>query len=206
MRSESYFLDRLDTYYESFSIMYIDEFMNDEETLMKYRHLPEVMCYFKTGELAETGQKLSLRSEVDTCDIVADPDGAVILEKDGYFHAFSGEQFKRVASETTEELPNSYFEKMNYLPTAKNLTEGGTKTLLDYFKPCMPRREFFVYVKELDKCVKIYQNRESSDYLQGMPGDYLYINPDKPEEFYVEGKTDFLAKFELMEGLFQCYE
>ncbi|MDE5893958.1 MAG: hypothetical protein K2H45_13640, partial [Acetatifactor sp.] len=55
----------------------------------------------------------------------------------------------------------------------------------DYAKSCRPNANLQVYVKELEKGVKLFPLWDEDGYMLGLPGDYLAAYCDNPQNIFI---------------------
>ena len=110
----------------------------------------------------------------------------------------SKELFERYHMTIDEQLPEGYCEQIEHIPTIKDWSEGTSYLLSDYAKVCIPKEEFCIYARKLDKCVKVFPKWDDESYMLGMPGDYLAVSADDLHNVFIEPGYDFLKNYELI--------
>lgn len=196
LHSEAYFNNRMMAYFDSFEIVYAKDFAVDMETVVAYRRSKEPLGYLKADTLLKVGAHISIRSKEGNQDLDINEGMYFTMERDGTVHFMSRELFERYHSTTEELLPEQYYKEIEYFPTIKDWTDGNTYPLPDYARVCIPKDEFCIYAKKLDKPVKVFPKWDDENYMLGMPGDYLAVSADDLHNVFIEPGYDFLQNYE----------
>lgn len=204
LHSEAYINNRMTEYFDSFEIIYAKDVEVDLAEYALWRRRKEAICFLKADELFPLGTRVSLRTSGGNTEFAVEEDTYITMERDGTIHAMSREIFVRYMEETQQQVPADYCDNIEYEPIMKNLTEGRTYLLTEHCKMAMPKETFRIYVKELDKSVKLFPKWNADKYMCGLPGDYLVVSEDDLHNIYIEQKENFDQKFEAVSGNPKC--
>lgn len=198
LHSEAYFNNRMTEYFDSFEIIYAKDIEVDAAAMDSYHRVKEPLGYLKASELLKPGTRVAIRNHESSMDMLIDDDTFFTMEKDGTIHSMSRELFERYHLTIDEQLPEGYCEQIEHVPTIKDWAEGTSYLMSDYAKVCIPKEEFCIYAKRLDKCVKVFPKWDDESYMLGMPGDYLAVSVDDLHNIFIEPGYDFLKNYELI--------
>lgn len=198
LHSEAYFNNRMTEYFDSFEIIYAKDIEIEPDTMEAYRRVKVPLGYLQASELLKPGTRVAIRNHEGSMDMVIDADTFFTMEQDGTIHSMSRELFEKYHLPLDERLPEGYCEKAEYIPNIKEWDFGASYLFTDYAKVCVPRDEFCVYAKQLDKCVKVFPKWDDEKYILGMPGDYLVVSCDDLHNVFIEPGYDFLKNYEMI--------
>ncbi len=199
VHSEAYFNNRMTEYFESFEIVYARDIEINVQEMVAYQRVKVPMGYVKASDFLKAGASISIRNQECNIDLVVDDEMYFTIESDGTVHSMGQEIFQKYHMPTEEHISTGYYEKTEYIPNIKDWTDGSTYLLTDCVKICIPKDEFCIYAKKLDKCVKVFAKWDNEKYLLGMPGDYLAVNVDDLHNVFIEPGYDFLRNYEQIE-------
>ena len=189
LHTEAYFNNRMTQYFDSFELIYAEEYEADISSMKKYvkRKLP--VGYVKADEALPVGTPITIRTLEGDVDLTVEADLYIIIGLKGEVYPNRREKFERSYKITGEKY--SCDGKLEYVPTIKNRVDGSTMTLTDYAGVCIPTGEVEIYAKELDKGVKVFTAWDKEKYMQGKPGDYLAVRCDDLHDVYVVERDIF---------------
>ena len=200
LHSEAYFNNRMTEYFDTFEIIYASHLEIELDEYMLYRRRKEPVCFFKASDFLKSTAKVSIRNQSGDIDLILRPDSYLTMERDGTIRSISPQRFHKYYSETADvEISEEYYEKLEDIPTVKDFSNGSSVPITEYARVCMPKDEFCIYAKELDRCVKLFPKWDDENYMVGMEGDYLAISADDLHNVFMELGTDFEKRFELVE-------
>lgn len=199
LHSEAYFNNRMTEYFKSYELIFAQKDQVELEEMKTYRRRKEPICYVDLSDIAEPGTAISLRSEMNTFEIQVEKEHYFVVEKSGALCRVPKENFKRYMRPVKQSVPKDYCKNMNYIPTVKPDKDNNTYTVADYLKVCIPTEKFCICAKQLSNCVKVFPKWDNERYMRGMPGDYLTVSADEPQNVFVESGNDFLDRFELID-------
>lgn len=195
LHAEAYVNNRMTEYFDSFRIIYAKDIEVDLAEFSLYGRCKEPICYFETNELFQPGTRISLRTHNGSTEFAVEEGTYITMERDGTVHAMSREIFEKYMKATLQPLPVDYCEGLEYAPIVKNLTDGRFYSLTEHCKMALPKDTFRIYVKKLDKSVKLFPKWNDDKYMLGMPGDYLAVSEDDLHNVFIEKRENFEQKF-----------
>lgn len=196
LHAEAYMNNRMTEYFDSFRIIYAKDIEVNLAEFALYGRCKEPICYLETNELFQPGARISLRNHYGSTEFTVEEGTCITMERDGTVHAMSREIFEKYMEATMQPLSADYCEKMEYEPVIKNLMNGNSYVLTEHCKMAVPKDAFRIYVKELDKSVKLFPKWNADKYMLGMPGDYLAVSEDDLHNVFIEQKVNFDKKFQ----------
>lgn len=196
LHSEAYFNNRMTEYFDSFELVYAKDTDVEPEEMLAYRRVKEPLGYLRASEFLKPGTRVSIRNHESNIDMVIGEDTFFTMEKDGTIHSMNREIFEKYHLTLDERLPEGYCEKAEYIPVIKDWEYGASYPVSDYARVCIPKDEFCIYAKKLDKYVKVFPKWDDEVYMLGMPGDYLAVNMDDVHNVFIEPGYDFLKNYE----------
>ena len=149
----------------------------------------------ETKELFLPGSRISLRSQKGSTDLTVEEDTFITMEQDGTVHAMSREIFEKYLEANGEPVPDDYCERVEYAPIIKNLGDGSSYVLTEHAKMAMPKDAFRLYMKKLEKSVKLFPQWDDDKYMLGLSGDYLAVSEEDLHNIFIEQGNHFDEKF-----------
>ncbi|MGN0167292.1 MAG: bifunctional oligoribonuclease/PAP phosphatase NrnA [Acetatifactor sp.] len=201
LHTEGYFNNRMTEYFDSFELIYAEQYEVDFSTMKTYarRRLP--MGYVKADEVLPVGTPITIRTLEGDIDMTVEEDLYIMLGIRGEVYPRRGENFLKTYELLNESYSVREFAgKAEYAPVIKNRMSGRNMPLTDYAKLCVPAGDMRIYAKPLERCVKVFSEKDKNKYMPGRPGDYLAVNCDSPHDIYVVEKKLFDKSYELLEG------
>ncbi len=193
---ETYFRSRMVEYFRLYTIITADDVKPDVSTMKRYRRRKEAVCYIKGTDVAKAGSKISLRTQEGIIDREVAEDTYFSLEQNGFVCMMTEQFFFYHYTVTEGKVPENFCDAIEYIPTIRNLTDGVTYRMTDYAAVCVPSDNFQVFVRPLDKYVKVFPREDDKRYLVGMPGDYLVVRVENLQDIYIEPGSNFLSRYE----------
>lgn len=198
MHSEGYFNNRMTEYFDSYDLIYAEEYTADTENMKSYvkRRIP-VGCV-KLDEVLPVGTPITIRALEGDMDITVEEDLFCMIGVKGEVYPSSGETF-RAAYEILEEnySVKEHQERTEYVPVIKNRDTGKALQLTEYAKMCVPTHETLIYAKPLEKGVKVFNSSNKNKYMLGKQGDYLAVRQDDLSDIYIVERDIFEKTYSL---------
>lgn len=197
LHTEGYFNNRMTEYFDSFELIYAEQYETDLSSMKTYvrRRIP--VGYVKADEVLPTGTPITIRTLEGDIDITVEKNLVIMLGTKGEVYPLSGSRFQ-LEYEPLEENDGveEFIGKAEYAPVIKNRASGKDMLLTDYARLCVPAGELHIYAKPLEKCVKVFTEKNRNKYMPGRPGDYLVIRCDSPHDICVLEKKAFEENYE----------
>lgn len=194
LHTEAYFNNRMTQYFDSFDLIYAENYQVDLEDMKLYvkRNTPE--GYVKASEVMPVGTPINIRTLDGDLELVVEEDLYIMIGIRGEVYPVRREKFER--SYRIVEQEYSHGERVEYAPTIKNRMDGRTQILTDYAGVCVSTENVKIYARELTKGVKVFSARDKDRYMLGRPGDYLAARCDDLQDIYVVERDIFEISYD----------
>lgn len=192
LHAEGYFNNRMTQYFDSYELIYADEYMVDLSCMKQYlkRRIP--LGFIRLDDLLPVGTDVTIRTMDGDTDRKIEKELYLTIDIKGDVHIMSGAQFhKRYQLLDGEYDVRKYLETLDYIPIMKDRRNGRDIRLMDYAQGCIAVMDEMIYARSLEKGVKIFQTGNTSKYMLGEPGDYLAVNCENTQDIYVVDKDAF---------------
>lgn len=186
---EGYFNNRMTEYFDSFDLIYADDYTADIEKMKEYEKNKLPVGYVNSWEVLPVGTPVTIRTLEGDIDIVIEEDLVIMIGIKGEVYPNRIEKFKR--SYIAEDKKYICDENLKYPPAIKVRTTGETLNLTDYAKACIPSGSVYIHAMPLTRGVKVFTAWDKEKYMLGRPGDYLAVRSDDLHDIYVVEKTIF---------------
>lgn len=197
LHTEGYFNNRMTQYFDSFELIYANDYEVDLSTMKKYvkRKIP-VACV-KADEVLPVGTPVTIRTLEGDIDLTVEEDLYVMIGIKGEVYPNRREKFAkayRMLDETHDR--SEYIHDTEYVPVIKNRLNGQDMLLTDYARGCVPTGEVYIYARPLEKGVKVFTEWDKQKYMLGRPGDYLAVRCNDLHDIYVVEKDIFARSYD----------
>lgn len=196
LSTDTYFNKRMLEYFSLYTIVTTEDVKLDVSQMKRYRRRKEAICYLKGTDVVKAGSKISLRTQEGIIDREVGEDTYFSLEQNGFVCMMTEEFFHHYYTAVDDSVPERFCDALEYVPTIRDLADGVTHKMIDYAKVCIPSEHFQVYVKPLDKYVKVFPGEDEENYMLGVPGDYLVARVENLKDMYIEQGKDFASRYE----------
>lgn len=175
LHSEAYFSERMNGYFDSFDLIYENQYVADLKAMGQYKKKKVASGYVKTLDLGKRGDLLTIRTEKGDVEVTVDRDTYVMLDRKGRARVLSQKVFQRDYFRESK----SFHIDMEYEPTVRNHSDNKVCRLLPLVKNCFDKKDIIVYARVLEKPTKIFTEADPGNYHSGQVGDYLLVTCDK---------------------------
>lgn len=183
LHADAYFNSRMNEYFAEFQIIDAREYRIDLTGLKRYRKRPELMGYVRVDTIEGIGKSAILRTQEGDVTLNVAEGTYLVLEDDGDIIQTSSSQFEPYYDLLDEKF--DWKAVISYEPTIKDHVRNTTFHLQDYAKSCRPNANLQVYIKQLDKGVKLFPLWDEDGYMLGVSGDYLAAYCDNPQNIFI---------------------
>lgn len=200
LHTEGYFNNRMTEYFDSFELIYAEQYEADLNSMKTYVRRKTPVGYVKADEVLSTGTPITIRTLEGDIDMTVEDNLYIMLGMKGEVYPLPGTRFRQDYEplEKNEDV-RKFIGKAEYVPVIKNGASGKDMPLTDYAKLCVPIGELHIYAKPLERRVKVFTENNKNKYMPGRPGDYLVVRGDSPRDIRVVEKKVFEEDFELSE-------
>lgn len=188
---DAYFHNITRDYFNSFDIIYADEFNIDTSDMTPYskQALP-VGCVIST-DIFKENTPICIRTLEGDLDVVTSPDMYLLIEDNGQVHPIHEITFNRNYKKTD----SGFKLASEYVPIVRNKDSGISLSISYYLKGCIPTTHSKVYAKPLTKNLKVFTRWDKQQYLSGYIDDYLVVREDDLKDIFIEPKEKFLKNY-----------
>ena len=183
LHADAYFNNRMNEYFTEFQIIDAREYRIDLTGLKRYRKRQDLMGYVRVDAIEGVGKSAILRTQEGDVTLNVAEGTYLVLEDDGDIIQTSSSQFEPYYDLLDEKF--DWKAVFSYEPTIKDHVRNTTFHLQDYAKCCRPNANLQVYVKQLDKGVKLFPLWDEDGYMLGVSGDYLAAYCDNPQNIFI---------------------
>lgn len=197
LHAEGYFNNRMTQYFDSFEIIYAEEYKADTEGMKVYHKKKLPLGYVKADEVLPVGTPITVRTLEGDVELTVEEDLYIVIGIKGEVYPNDREEFEQ----TYLKLDKSYSlddccTKAEYVPIIKNRANGKDLVLTDYARICIPTGNVKIYARPLEKGVKIFTAWYKDKYMLGRPGDYLAVHCENMQDVYVVEREIFGRTYE----------
>lgn len=193
LHAEAYFNNRMVQYFDSYDIVYAKEYEADVASMKLYEKKKLPVGYVKADEVLPDGTPITIRTLEGDINTVVEEDLYLMIGIKGEVYPNRRHKFKKAYAASEEKY--IYDNNMEYVPTIKDRTNGRDLSLVDYARICVPTGTVRIYVKQLEKGVKVFSEWEKEKYMLGKPGDYLAVRSDDLHDVYVVEQDIFIKSY-----------
>ncbi len=197
LHSEGYFNNRMVEYFDSFELIYAEEYRADTGQMKLYEKKRIPMGYVKADEVLPAGTPITIRTLEGDREMTVEEDLYIMIGIKGEVYPSRADRFLN----SYQVLDKKYYMAgTEYVPTVKNRQDGSNLSLMDYAKECVPRGGVHIYAKPLEKGVKVFTPWDKTKYMLGKPGDYLAVRADDLQDVFVVEKELFPGTYHRVQG------
>lgn len=196
LHTEGYFNNRMTEYFDSYDLIYADEYKADIKSMDSYVKRRILLGCVRLDEVLTVGTPITIRTLEGDIDMTVEADLFCMIGIRGEVYPYRGEKF-RVSYEILGEdfSAKEYLERSEYVPVIKNRNTGKDIRLTDYAQMCVPVKENLIYARKLEKGVKVFSAGNREKYMLGKPGDYMAVRQDDLSDIYVIDKEIFAETY-----------
>lgn len=197
LHSEAYFSERMNTYFESFDIIYAADYEVDTSQLKKYKKINRPVAYVVANEVFPDNTPIKVRTLEGDMDLIVEADLIIMIGIQGEVYPNRMEKFNRTYEVISQDCDlEKCTVNMKYKPTVINRITGEKVNLSKYAHTCRPTGDTQIYAKKIDKAVKIFAQWDENRYMLGHPGDYLAVRSDDKHDIYIVADEIFGISYE----------
>ncbi|MBR4345087.1 MAG: DHH family phosphoesterase [Lachnospiraceae bacterium] len=178
---QEFFKKRMDTYYDTSKIMHVGTDKVDTTNMKHYRKKDCAFGYIKTRDFAEEGTNIHVRTLEGDVDITVSENVYIVIGIEGEIWPIKKQKFEASYRVNDEE----YKFEGEYPPSVVDSEKGIKINLLPYARSCVASGGTGIYASKLDHRVKLFTTWDPDKYYLGVPGDYLAVRDDDPNDYYV---------------------
>lgn len=192
INTETYFGLRMTEYFDSIDIVYAKEYNANISEMTIYNKLRIPFGFVNLSEILPIGTNIIIRTLEGDTETRVDKDTYIILGTNNEVYPLKKALFDLIYDATEDAF--SY--ESDYAPTIRTNIDDKVIHLEQYAKTCLPKENSQVYVKELDRTVKVFTLWDEERYVLGNPGDYMLCNVNTPKDIYIVPRKTFEITYE----------
>ncbi len=197
LHAEGYFNNRMTQYFDSFDIIYPQNYQIDLSIMKQYEKRKVPMGYVKADEILPVSTPIVVRTLEGDIELTVEKDLYILIGIKGEVYPIRKEQFEQTYLKLNKKYgTNECVIKADYVPTIKSRETDQYLVLTDYANVCIPTGEVKICAKPLERGVKIFTSWDKDKYMMGRPGDYLTVRCDDLQDIHVVEKDIFANSYD----------
>ena len=197
LHAEGYFNNRMTEYFDSFTVIYSNEYEADTSDMKLYHKRKIPVGFVKAAQVLPIGTPITIRTLEGDINLTVEEDLYIIIGIKGEVYPNHRAKFEQSYMELNQKYTSSgYGVSSEYVPMIKNRSDGKDMVLTDYAMMCVPTGEVQIYARPLTKGVKVFTAWDKEKYMLGRPGDYLAVRRNDLHDVYVVEKDIFAKTYD----------
>lgn len=189
---ETYFFNRVQEYYDRFTIIYAKDGIADKAGFTLYKKRAYKCGYVHTTDIYHAGTEIRLRTLEGDVYVTCEDDVYLMIGTNGEIYPIEEQKFNR----RYNRLDEAYCTEWNYPPTVYNTNSNETIGLTQYIRSCMSHEDSRIYAKKIEKAVKVFTKWNYERYMLGEIDDYICFSENDEYDIYVINKDIFSVAYE----------
>lgn len=191
--SEAFFNNRMIEYFNTYDILYAQDYEADLSTMPTCRKKKIPYGYVKATDCLPLSTPIALYTGEGEIEQTVTADLIFVISPNATMHPTT----LRHLRDSYDCLNESFvLPDESSLPIIKNKLTGDTVPLLAHARTCIPAAEALVHARKLEKGVKVFSMWDNSRYITGNPGDYLVVLDSNVHDLFVVKKETFEDAYE----------
>ena len=197
LHTEGFFNNRMMQYFDSFELIYANEYNVDVSGMKQYMRQRIPTGYVKLDEVVPVGEFVTIRTQAGDTSFQVEDNQHALIASGGKIKLVSQAEFVQSYEPMTDDHNvYDYIEMPEYVPIIKSRRLGMEWPLTVYAKGCIPITTRQVYAKQLDKPTKVFTLQDKDVYQSGRAGDYLVVKCDNLRDIRIVKQDDFQKNYE----------
>ncbi|MDE5802642.1 MAG: DHH family phosphoesterase [Lachnospiraceae bacterium] len=197
LHAEGYFNNRMTEYFDSFTVIYSNEYEADTSDMKLYHKRKIPVGFVKAAQVLPIGTPITIRTLEGDINLTVEEDLYIIIGIKGEVYPNHRAKFEQSYMELNQKYTSSgRSDNSKYVPMIKNRSDGKDLVLTDYAMMCVPTGEVQIYARPLTKGVKVFTAWDKEKYMLGRPGDYLAVRRNDLHDVYVVEKDIFAKTYD----------
>ena len=183
---------RVYDYFDSTDIIYAKKYTADLSTMKAANKKQFKLGYVEVKDLEIKGNKVEVRTLEGDVEIKVDPDTYIMIGIEGEIYPINRAKFEKGYT----YLEEAYKYEFDYEPALKEVSTGKSISIIPKSHSCLSTGKARVFVKELDRRVKIFTSWDPEKYYLGKPGDFMAAREDDPSDVYIIARDIFFKSYD----------
>ncbi len=187
MSIETYFLNKINEYYEKFDIVYSKDGVENKDGFEVFEKIPYTYGYVKTKDLFDKDEECRLRTYEGDVIITISDDTYIMIGYNGEVYPID-----RMAFEKKYEASDRTFNReYEYEPSLYRFKDNNVYSIMEHAKECVCLPGARIYAKPLHKPTKVFTKWDYDKYMYGEEGDYICYSYNDEYDVYLVDKDIF---------------
>lgn len=193
----TYLMERMRLYFQSYELVYADTYEADLSQMKLYEKVKVPLGYVKICDVVDIGTPITIRTMEGDMSLIAENDLYVMIGVKGEVYPIRREKFEQSYSvlDRVYNFEEDVIEN-DYTPTIQNRMTGQNMLLTKYAGCCVSSGNVKIYIRPLERGVKVFTAWDKSMYMLGQKGDYLAVRSDDVHDIYVIEKNAFAITYQ----------
>lgn len=184
--------DRVRRYFSETDIIYAGSYTEDISTMKPALKKQFKLGYVQVKDLDIKGNKAEVRTLEGDIEIDIDPETYIMIGVEGEIYPINKTKFEKGYSYLDEE----YVYEYDYEPSLKETSTGRSISIIPKAHSCLSTGKARIFVRELERRVKIFTTWDLEKYYLGKPGDFIATREDDPSDVYIIARNIFFKSYD----------
>lgn len=185
--------DRVSKYFDETDIIYAGKYTAEISSMKPANKKQFKLGYVEVKDLGIQGNKAEVRTLEGDIEIKVEPDTYIMIGIEGEIYPINKTKFERGYSYIDEP----YIYEFDYEPALKEVSTGRSVSIIPKAHSCLSTGKARIFVKELDRRVKIFTSWDPEKYYLGKPGDFMAVREDDPSDVYIIARDIFFKSYDM---------
>lgn len=193
--AETYFIGKMNQYFESFDIVDVSKDELNMGDMIKYEGKQCDFGYVKLSELLPVGTHIVIRTMEGDTKLLVNNRNYVLIDDSCGIDIINENYF----CNNYKELTGACDINLEYTPKIKVKNTNEYIDLMKYMKLCTNKKDIQVLAKKLERGIKIFTPKTRENYIRGNKGDYLVVSCDDINDIRVVEQKVFKKLYQQIE-------
>lgn len=184
---DEFFLERLRSYYESYTVIYAKTYEIDTSDMKLYAKRSLPLGYVKLSEIMQPGLPVTVRTLEGDLDILVSEDIYIMIGIDGEVYPIMKSKFET----SYNTIDGEFILQAQYQPSIIDRVSGRIIGLIKHAKSCVSTGESIIYARPLNLNTKVFTAWDDSKYMYGKSGDILAVRSEDMHDIYIIERSIF---------------
>ncbi|MBO4926790.1 MAG: DHH family phosphoesterase [Clostridiales bacterium] len=177
----SFLQERMEAYFEMFTILYAKDTNLDPSDMELYEKLPQEVGTVHLSDIYPPNTRIEIRTLEGDVSISVEEDSYLMIGIEGEVYPIN----RKKLLDRYKELGRPYSRKFDYSPSIKDIATGERKDVMKYAQAVISHGGGLIYAKPLDHCIKLFTSWDEEKYYLGNIGDYIAVRAEDMHDIYI---------------------